>query len=191
MLDLTQFKALSLDGVPLESLRLNGVEIWRKEAEAAYTNLVGTSIAEDGSVYNGVGYADGYRVSSSGEIKTQSGTPLTGYIQCEGINDASVIRTKGVQFVTGLYCGVVFYDADFNLIHGIRFPAGTTLASGTAAIVYTAVDGTASTEREDGVTEITFNFNEAVLTENPPTYFRLFAQGEGADMIVTVNEEIT
>lgn len=188
-MDLSKVTAITIPEGVVAKIEASSRVLWEL-GEKLKGNLVPTAIDANGSILNGVGYVNNSRVSSSGEIKTQTGTPLTGYIDCEGINDASVVRTKGVQFDSALYCGVVFYDANFNLLQGIRFPSGTTLASGLSAIVYASVAGTKSTERADGVTEITFNFRETELETYPPKYFRLFAKGNGADMIVTINEEI-
>lgn len=161
--------------------------------DSAYTNLVSTAIDADGSIYNGVGFADGYRISSSGEIKAQSGTVLTGFIPCSGINDDTVIRMKGVEFDVEaiLHTGIAFYDNNFNILCCARFPDGTMINQAVQDLIYPGADaGTSSAMGSDGITVVDINFSEYVLANNPISYMRVFAKGSGANMVVTIDEEI-
>ena len=42
----------------------------------------------------------------------------------------------------------------------------------------------------DGIASLKVNFREDMVLEKQPTYFRLFAKGQGTDLIITRNEEI-
>lgn len=186
-------KSITIPEGAVTKIEVSGKTLWQVEAEGTEPlkgNLVPLSIDTDGSIYNGTGYADGYRISSNGAIKTQTGTALTGFMPCDGINDATIIRMKGAEFNSSLYTGLGLYDADFGLMYVIRYPAGTTINETIPGLVYTVTAGTESSMGDDGVTTITINFQESVLAANPPAYMRIFAQGSGADMIVTMDEEI-
>jgi hypothetical protein len=60
-------------------------------------NLVPASKDTDGSVFNGTGYQDGKRLSSSGSIKDQDSSTLTGFIPC---TKKDVVALTGVCFAT-------------------------------------------------------------------------------------------
>lgn len=146
------------------------------EENAPYVNLVN-------------GYEDGYRISATGNITAQTGTVLTDFIKCDGIVDSDILRTKGVEYVTGLYCGIMFYDGNKSLLAGLRlYPDSVELLNSTVSILQTV--GTSIVTNGDGITSIKINFNESKTATNPPVYFRLFAKGAGKDLVITRNEEI-
>lgn len=79
-----------------------------------YTNLVPTSLDKDGNPYNeGLGYKEGYRLSSSGGESSNGGSIISGFIPYNG----EVIRAYGsTNFnpaATGYY--INFYDSNHNL----------------------------------------------------------------------------
>jgi hypothetical protein len=82
-------------------------------------NLVGSSIDTDGSIYNGCGYMDGYRLSSSGAVKEYNDiyfqSTVTGFIP---VADGDVLHIEGCYWLNldnalNYICG---YDAEFNCI---------------------------------------------------------------------------
>jgi hypothetical protein len=79
-----------------------------------YTNLVGTSVDRDGTVYNGKGYKEGYRFKSDGSIAEQAGAVHSGYIDYDG----EVIRIYGSTRSEVGYSGnyLVMYDGNWNKI---------------------------------------------------------------------------
>jgi len=101
------------------------------------TNLAQTAIDTDGTIFNGLGYIDGYRMSSSGNTVEQADYCLTGYIKYS-VGDAIRIYSE----VTNVESGgqyVAVYDASFSLI-AVQYL--TSMVS-TGAIVATAqADGT-------------------------------------------------
>lgn len=155
---------------------------------SGYTNLVPTSIDADGSVFNGTGYQDGKRLSSSGAIKdyTARQSTVTGFMQAK-VGD--VIRMKGVAprftYVNGDITAeagyICFYDANFTLVD-------TFNGSGYSA-KNTVVDETNSSWETDANGVVTANI--AWKSDGSFTYFRISGYGIGADAIITVNEEIT
>lgn len=104
-----------------------------------FTNQIPISIDSSGAVYNGVGYKEGYRIStSSGNESAASGMSVTGFIP---VPNSATIRVKGIdlssgnstmawygtdfKFKSGNYCNNAFETADSN---GVRKKAFTNAA---------------------------------------------------------------
>ena len=187
-MDFRTLKKLTIDGVELKKLLINVIEVWR-----GFTNQVPISTDTDGSIYNGVGYKENVRLSSSGGISgsAQNGSVTTGFIPWYG--DTTILRLKGVEWLNaqsqyGGHYYVVFYDANKKSRSGDNdyVNSGATHISHILTI----------TRDENGVE--TFVFNKDYGTTNSllqwvrsASYIRITARGKGADMIVTINEEIT
>lgn len=111
-----------------------------------FTNQIPISIDSSGSIYNGVGYKAGYRIStSSGNESAASGMTVTGFIP---VPSGATIRIKGIdlssgnstmawygtdfKFASGAYCNGAFEAADANGIRKKTFgnPAGYIRISG-------------------------------------------------------------
>lgn len=159
---------------------------------ANFTNLVPTSTDTDGSIFNGVGYKDGVRLSSSGSVSgsAQAAGTTTGFIPWGG--DTDVLRLKGVEWLNtyslgGQHYYVNFYDADKKFTD--YFSAGMYSGGELDHIVTITRD-------ENGVETFVFNHeygtsNALLNNVHKSKYIRITAKGKGADMIVTINEEIT
>lgn len=66
-----------------------------KPAEPLFTNVLHTAVDKDGSIYNGIGYKDGWRTSESdGSYKEESGCTVTGYIAC---NKGDIVYMRGIS----------------------------------------------------------------------------------------------
>lgn len=132
---------------------------------AGYTNLIDT-----------VGYTDGYRLSTStGELKDQDGYTTTGIIDISGTGgQEAVVRTKGVDFNTATrgYAAI----ASFN-------SSGTFLA---ATYLNTPFNGITTEFDENGNMTMTYSADGTASR-----YFKICGYGSGADLIVTLNEEIS
>lgn len=135
---------------------------------AGYTNRVPTSIDTDSSIYNVVGYADGYRLGSSGSPTVYSGSVATGYIAAVR---GDVIRIKGIAWNTAdtgsthsEKCYLVECNSSFSVIGTYRNDQKTLTKDGD---IYT----------------YTVGYSAAA-------YIRLNGIGSGENLIVTVNEEI-
>lgn len=151
----------------------------------AFTNLVPSSIDTDGSIFDGVGYRDGYRLSSSGTLSAQANTVTTGFISCKSTD---IIRMAGTLWsgpTTTTYNYIAFYDAAFSLLgsFNIYHYNGTTTARG---IIDPDESKSSITTDENGVTVFDLAFTDG----SNVAYMRLNGSGVGADMIVTINEEI-
>lgn len=191
MIDFSKIKKLTVDGVDLKSLAINGIQVWKA---ITFKNLVPESTDTDGSIYNKTGYKDNTRLSSSGGVSgsAQNGSVTTGFIPFHG--DEDIIRLKGVEWIdtTKNYGGhfyFVFYKADKTGGGNNGYFSSQQISAGTFDHIITA------TRDANGVETFVFNKEYGtsnVLLENirSASYVRITAHGKGADMIVTINEEI-
>ena len=181
-MNLSSYKTISINGALMKKILIGGVVAWRKPAK----NWVPLSTDTDGSIFNGVGYKDNVRLSSSGGISSsaQSGSTTTGFIPWNGA-DTDIIRMAGVTWESesGKHYYVNCYDASKKFLAYL-----SAIEAGNYGHVVTVT-------RENGVT--TVDFNEGYGTSNSmlqyfrqSKYIRITAKGSGADMIVTINEEI-
>lgn len=158
------------------------------EGGVAYTNLVPTSTYTDGSIYNGTGYKDNTRLSSSGGISSsaQSGSVTTGFMPWQS---KGVIRIKNATYpqVSSEHYYIHFYDANKNIIAGGDDDSwfGNTAYS-FAKFTTDAATGVTTIDMSGAST--TSVIGRAVING---VYFRMNVKGNGADLIVTVNQEIT
>ncbi len=179
--------------------RLETVDKWIEALPAQETpekpvevvNLVPTSTDTDGSIYNGTGYKDNARLSSSGSVSGsgQTGSVVTGFMPW---TSNGIIRIKGATFpqASSEHFYVHFYNASKAFIIG-----------GDDDTYYVGMDGVgayagASIVHDSATGITTINLNDI----SPDTtigsavknaaFFRLNAKGKGADLIVTVNQEI-
>ena len=147
----------------------------------SYTNLLPSAIDTDGSIYNGVGWKEGYRINGSGEPEEISGSYLTGFIP---VKFGDVVHLKNVKWQYGNATGlssanqrVSFYDAN-----------KTQLAQATG----TSLGGVLSGVKDDNNIWTQFTVkNFSGVTLDKAAYFRLNCAEISGDSIITVNEEIT
>lgn len=188
-MDFRNIKKLTIGGVALKQLFINGIQVWK-----SFTNQVPISTDTDGSIFNGVGYIENRRLSSSGGLSSsaQNGSVTTGFIPFPD-GDKTVIRTKNVEWLNAQpnYNGhfyVLFYDANKKIL-----TQGNALESPASGFTHVVT----ITRDANGVE--TFKFNQDYGTSNAwlqavrnnAKYIRITAYGKGADFIVTINEEIT
>ena len=184
---LSSLKRLAINGVELSRLEVNGVEVW----SGGYTNLVPTAADADGNAYQGKGYIDGYRLSSGGDLTLQANTATTGFIRCRATD---VIRMGGLTFrPTSGHCYLSFYDSGFRLLGSVNIYKDSSSPTGWKNIprgIVRTIDATSNTPptETDGVTTFDhYYFSDGLDV----AYFRVNGYGgSGAEMIVTVNEEI-
>ena len=144
----------------------------------SYTNQVPISTDEDGNIYNGTGYKDGYRINSSGAEAALSGFAATGFIP---FTKGQTIRIGGEGITYAEYgCLLMFYDA-----------AKTYISN--SGIAY---DKVGNTTYGTWTTEETSVFCLDPFDTYPNTlsgingYIRISAKGSGANLIVTLDEKI-
>lgn len=190
-MDFSNVKKITISAGEVKQIEINGVVVWR-----GYTNLVPTSTDTDGSIFNGVGYKENVRLSSSGGVSgsAQAGSVTTGFMPYT-YDAPFIVRMKGALWVgmsdnsaggsSGTHWYINFYDADKNFLAGIA-------ASATSNYTSTL---NASYDETTGVTTFDFTGVEtptAMIDDRIKTgaFIRINAKGNGADLIVTVNEEI-
>ncbi len=186
-MDFANVKKIVIPEGEVKQIESNGALFWKK---MAFTNQVPISTDTDGAIYNGVGYKDDVRLSSTGGISptAQNGTTVTGFIPWYG--DSTVLRMKGVEWVSantdGKHYYYNFYDADKNFLD---YTSTSIYNGGNMDHIMTV------TRDENGVETTTFNteyvgYNAFIQNVRKAAYIRISARGKGADMIVTINEEM-
>lgn len=164
-MDFSNVKKISIDAGEVKQIAINGVVVWK-----GYTNLVPTSIDTDGKVFNGVGYKDNSRLNSSAAVVNLSGYTVSGYIKAKA---GDVIRVKGLKWDSTVESGCYFWN--FN--SKFEKQKDKRPSSGSADINYSIGNNG----------ELVFKIESyADYCE----YIRISGYGSGADMIITVNEEI-
>lgn len=176
MIDFSAVKAISIAEGVVKKIVAAGKTLWEA---IKFTNQVPISIDTDGSIYNGTGYKDGYRLSSSGVEKTSNYSTVTGYIPVTG---GEVIRINFPWYSTTSSLNYICaYDASFGFLY-----AGTSQGSYSSTSIFGSV------VQDGDVTVITLK------NVTNMAYIRLSYYGgadgnlnvTGADMIVTLDEEI-
>ena len=187
MIDFSKVQKLVIPEGVVTKIVAAGKTLWQA---ITFINQVPISTDTDGNIFNGVGYKENVRLSSSGGISSsaQNGSVTTGFIPWYG--DTTVLRMKGVEWKNAAtnYNGHYYVNAyDVNKKFLDYFSAGETSNYAHIATV---------TRDANGVE--TVKFSETYGTSNgklqhfrSAKYIRLTAYGKGADMIVTINEEIT
>lgn len=187
-IDFSGVKAISVPEGSVSRILWGSTVLWKKPS--SYTNLVPLSTDTDGSIYNGCGYKENVRLSSSGGVSSsaQNGSVTTGFIPFHG--DGDIVRMKGVEWKTAAADGhghyyINYYDADKNFL--VYLSAGEHEN-------YTHV--VTVTRDSNGIETVTWNkdygtTNTTLQGVRSASYIRINAYGNGEDMIVTINEEIT
>lgn len=185
-MDFRNIKKLNIGGVELKQLFIGGTQVWKA---ITFTNQVPISTDTDGSIFNGVGYKENVRLSSSGGISSsaQNGSVTTGFIPWYG--DTTYLRMQGVEWKNssanyGGHYYINAYDANKKFL---------TYLSAAEAPNYTHV--VTVTRDSNGIE--TVKFSETYGTSNTmlqyfraAKYIRINAYGKGANFVVTINEEI-
>ena len=156
------------------------------EKPVEMVNQVPISTDTDGSIYNGTGYKDNARLSSSGGVSgtAQNGSVVTGFIPAKSTD---VIRLKGAEWLYPTTSGkghyyLNYYNSDKTFLYGVSAEAfsGGTFGTGFA---YDSTTGVTTFDN----TGLTGDYKNKIANA---AYFRINAYGKGADLIVTVNQEI-
>jgi hypothetical protein len=150
------------------------------EVPPNYTNRVRTSIDTDGTIYNGEGYQEDYRLNSSGTTTEQAGAINSGYI---AYNDEVICvygTSNGTVGNSGNY--IVLYDSGFNMTLVQSFHTlegyGATWANKNGKYMLT-VDPAA------------LNNSASKAAFQSAAYIRCgFASCAGENFVVTLNETI-
>lgn len=141
-----------------------------------YTNLVPTAVDSSGA---SAPYTDGKYLGSSGAPSDMSGFVTTGFIPFDG-GAEHVYRIGGEGIAWNTYgCRIAWYNADFSLKGSV-----TSYDKIGSSIYY-------PTKVEDANAAAAFSTDANVSPPQGAAYFRVSAKGSGANLIVTLDEEIT
>lgn len=179
MIDFSAIKKLFIGGIELKQLFIGGEEVWKSGPK----NWVQYSTESDGvTIYNGgLGYKYGYRVRSGGAEASQNSCTCTGYIPAVA---GDIVRLSGYD---------VKYSTTGNAINvsnASRTNLGQIVANSSysyGCFQYTDINW------DDVILEKTGVYYWIVPDGYDIAYIRVTGYGgsnTGANMIVTVNEEI-
>lgn len=170
----------------------NFIKLYKILENHDFTNLVPISIDTDDLVYNGTGYKDDTRLSSSGGVSSssQANSVTTGFMSYT-YEYPFIVRTKGVEWLdaTTNYGGhwyINIYDDSKSFLSGFPSSAYATDYTSVVAITYDETTGITTFDFSKSHTN-TDAMSQAIRNGS---YIRLNAYGKGEDLVVTVNEEI-
>lgn len=186
-MDFSKLKKLTIDGIDLKSLAINGAQVWK----SGYKNWVPFSINADGTIYNnGLGYKNGYRIRSGGAETTAARSTITGFMPVAGLD---VIRVKGdgAKFKNSTADNAInVFDAGFNNLGQIVGNSDTGYGVFEASGKLAAYNAKTVVQR-DGFWEWTVPPSSSGIA-----YIRVTCSTNSdqnstyAELIVTINEEI-
>lgn len=153
------------------------------QAKANFTNLVPLSINADGTDYNvdGDGYANGTYINSSGAEGILKSSTATGFMPVTAGPKTIRVAGEGLS-IDPTYTRIAGYDANFNLI--VNTPYKAMNIQHSTGVYY---NGKLIDEAN---TLFTLEL-EKVSGLAKCVYLRICTFGDGADLIVTVDEEIS
>ena len=182
-MDFSKIKKLFIGGVELKQLFINGIQVWK----SGYKNWVKYSTEADGvTIYNGgLGYKNGYRIRSGGAEGAATGVCCTGFIP---VKIGETLRIYPPFTGRNTQNAINFSDSSFTNL-GQICDDGTAygICNGKVSLYKSQIiDGVSTltlTDLHD--TAIAFVRITNAITEGYDSPIKT-----GADMIVTVNEEI-
>lgn len=185
-MDFSSVKAITIPEGAVTKIVVNDMVLWQA---ATYKNWAHHAIDTDGSIYNGgLGYIDGYRLSSSGGISASQYTTTTGFIP---VKAGDVIRVKGYRWYTDMtstqYLIAYSSSNSFAKVYTATSQSRYQTTSFVESMEY--VDGISIIKLKAGVSGYDyFRLCTNDMNEEGGGYN---SNATGAKLIVTVNEEIT
>ena len=161
------------------------INVTTEAAVAAYTNQIPISTDTDGTIFNGIGYKQGYRINSSGNVADVASGGVstdwfaTGFIPVKG---GDIIRFSGA-YVEGNSGGV-----------NNRYYDSSKVAETLSFTPYSFINNLEATKNIFKACD--YNENEQrlysfTLKDNVEAgYMRFTLLGNAANAVITVNEEI-
>lgn len=141
-----------------------------------YTNLVPTAVDSSGA---SAPYTDGKYLGSGGAPSDMSGFVTTGFIPFDG-GAEHVYRIGGDGIAWNTYgCRIAWYNANHSLKGSV--------------VSYEKIDSSIyyPTKVEDANAAAAFSTDKNVAPPQGAKYFRVSAKGKGANLIITLDEEIS
>lgn len=141
-----------------------------------YTNLVPTAVDSSGAP---APYTDGQALNSSGTTVAQNHFTTTGFIPFDG-GAVHIYRIGGEGISWNEYgCRIAWYNADFSLKGGVLKYEQLGLSQYYPAKI------------DDPNAAAAFSTDKNVVPPQGAAYFRVSAKGSGANLIITLDQEIS
>lgn len=140
-----------------------------------YTNLVPTAVDSSGA---SAPYTDGKYLGSGGAPSDMSGFVTTGFIPFDG-GAEHVYRIGGDGIAWNTYgCRIAWYNANYSLKGSV--------------VSYEKIDSSIyyPSKVEDANAAAAFSTDKNVAPPNGAAFFRVSAKGSGANLIITLDQEI-
>lgn len=171
----------------IKEIKLNNVEMLQLSM-ANHKNWILDSRDSDGSIFNGKGYLEGYRLNSNGGITTTSapGAVLSGFIPYTP--SQGPIRVGGGDFISRHeYHGYMFfYDSSFNPLANIHAYANVVQSASEINLDDSVIEALKYPVLH---TYFLLSFSENVVDR--VAYFRIcITSGIGEDFVATINQDI-
>lgn len=180
-MNFANLKSISIAEGIVKKIESNGSILW--EEASSIINQVPISIDADGSIFNGKGWIERTRLSSSGVTKSGDYTSTTGYIPAKS---GDVVRIQGVSYDdnSDYICA---YKSDFSFIGASSGNNGYT-ALGTV----NSVNGVATLTLPNN-SEIAYIRVSAKHDSMDDNYESVInpIEGPGSYLVVTINQEVS
>lgn len=161
------------------------INVTTESAVAGYTNQIPISTDTDGSIFNGVGYKQGYRINSSGNVATAASAEITFDCFCTGfipVKGGDVIRFSGA-YVEGNNSGT-----DSCYYNSLKVK-GSLLFN--PHMFVSDLDKTKNFFKACEYNEAEQRLYSFTLKDDVEAgYMRFSMPGDGANAIIVVNDEI-
>ena len=189
VIDFKNIKGLTIPEGEVAKIDVNGSVLWEKVVAPVYKNWMKYSTESDGvTIYNGgLGYKNGYRLSSSGGESTNTKDTVTGFMPVKG-GETIRIKAKDTQGNTVFWYNTALstnylnaYKEDKSLLY-----AGNAKGTyGSSNLIESMIADT-----ENGISIIKLKSVANIA------FIRISVAGStyavsGVDLIVTIDEEIT
>jgi hypothetical protein len=148
--------------------------------DTGYVNQIPISTDTNGSVFNGTGFRNGYRLNSSGAIAEYTAHPMvvSGFIPCKS---GDIIRLQNITWQSGVDSQnnqrIACYDANKNYLNQSNV--------GVIAGISTTIK-----DENNIVQQFTLASDGESFNPTNAAFVRISATHIGADSILTVNQEI-
>lgn len=147
----------------------------------SYVNRLPLALDSDGGIYHVRGYAEGFRLDSSGADTAEKGMYVTGFIPCKH-GDYIYLKNVGFQYgaSTATNQRLSFYDAQMNHL-------GQTNANAASGI---RLEGKYVTVIDAKNRYVRLAAGDSPIDCTNAAFFRLNGTYLGEDSVITVNEPI-
>lgn len=150
-----------------------------------YENKVPLSIDSDKTVFNGTGYKNKSRLSSSGVVKDDAFATATGYMD---VQSGDTVRIKGYRWydtANGSLNYICVYNSSFGFVYAGNAQSAYSTATFVESMSYDEETGVSTIKIKSGIANIAY-FRISVFD----VVDGASSAADGANLIVTVNEEI-